>query len=70
MCVGGWGVGGGSYLQGVVFLGRWLLSFLTVVIVPLPDAVGELWKQVSCRDKRARGGWCMCVGEGGATILD
>ena len=30
---------------GVVFLGRWLLSFLTVVIVPLPDAVGELWAQ-------------------------
>jgi hypothetical protein len=33
------------FQPGVVFLGRWLLAFLTAVITPLPSAVGELWAQ-------------------------
>jgi len=31
--------------QAVGFLGRYFLSFLTVVVVPLPSAVGQLWQQ-------------------------
>lgn len=30
---------------GVHFLGRYMMSFLTVVVVPIPAAVGELWGQ-------------------------
>lgn len=30
---------------GVRFLGRYMMSFLTVVVVPIPSAIGELWGQ-------------------------
>ena len=33
------------FRPGVRFLGRYMMSFLTVVVVPIPSAVGELWGQ-------------------------
>lgn len=33
------------FRPGVRFLGRYMMSFLTVVVVPIPGAVGELWGQ-------------------------
>ncbi len=33
------------FRPGVRFLGRYMMSFLTVVVVPIPSAMGELWGQ-------------------------
>ncbi len=33
------------FRPGVRFLGRYMMSFLTVVVVPIPSAIGELWGQ-------------------------